>query len=464
MYRIQRGSLTISLVALVVAAPTVGWLTPGTEAASSQGARLCHGATATMVGTASRDRLVGTPGRDVIAALGGYDMVSGRGGNDLICGGEGADHLDGGPGDDELRGQGNGVTRGEPITYDGDWLTGGRGRDLLFGGGERGKDFADYRTAPAGVTADLGLSTVYGPGIGADRVDGDVEVVIGSTYGDRLHGSARRDELWGAAGDDRIFGLGGGDRLYGDLYVGASRYGNDRVRGGAGRDIIGGSRGRDRLWGGAANDDIMGGLGSDRVGSGRGDDYVLADVYCCVPRRGGDDVIITGPGDDGVDSYWGDDVVRTGPGNDRVDDFGGRDTMRLGAGRDELTATIKSGADIVGGPGRDDALVDAVRRGGLTWDLGSGRVTSPVKARLGGFEIVSATDYADRITGTGADEQFYVFGGNDRVWARGGDDYMATYSGSDFLNGGNGTDRGQAGPDVDTCSRVERTGGCERLR
>ncbi|MBA2445655.1 MAG: hypothetical protein H0V49_10030 [Nocardioidaceae bacterium] len=460
----RRGSLTILLVALVVTAPTVGWLTTGSEAASSQGQRLCRGVPAAMVGTVGRDRLVGTPGRDVIAALSGYDMVSGRGGNDLICGGEGADHLDGGPGDDELRGRGNGVTRGEPITHDGDWLTGGRGDDLLFGGGEQGKDFADCRTVPAAVTADLGLLRVSGPGIGADRVDGDVEVVIGSTYGDRLRGSARRDELWGAAGDDRIAGLSGRDRLYGDLHVGATRHGNDRLRGGAGRDIIDGSLGRDRLWGGAAGDNITGGLGSDRVGSGRGADYVLADVYCCVPREGGDDVIITGPGDDGVDSYWGDDVVRTGPGNDRVDDYGGRDTMRLGAGRDELTATFKSGADISGGPGRDDALVDAVRRGGLTWDLGSGQVTAPVKARLGGFEIVSATDYADRITGTSADEQFYVFAGNDRVRARGGDDYIATYNGSDFLNGGNGTDRGHAGTDADTCTKVERTGGCEHVR
>ena len=79
---------------------------------------VCAGKIATIVGTASGDRITATPGRDVIAGLGGRDVIAGLAGNDVVCGGKGKDVLRGGKGRDVL--------------------IGGAGKDRLIGG--PGKD------------------------------------------------------------------------------------------------------------------------------------------------------------------------------------------------------------------------------------------------------------------------------------------------------------------------------------
>ena len=79
--------------------------TPGVVALHAAAAPvLCHGQTATMVGTTRAERLVGTTGPDVIQARGGHDIITGLGGDDVICGGAGSDDLIGGDGNDELYG------------------------------------------------------------------------------------------------------------------------------------------------------------------------------------------------------------------------------------------------------------------------------------------------------------------------------------------------------------------------
>ena len=84
---------------------------------------MCQGRTATIVGTAGKDRISGTRKADVVVALGGNDVVKGRGGNDLVCAGDGNDTVTGGPGKDTLRGE-----QGK------DRLAGGAGKDKLVGG------------------------------------------------------------------------------------------------------------------------------------------------------------------------------------------------------------------------------------------------------------------------------------------------------------------------------------------
>ncbi len=87
----------------------------------------CGGKTATILGTARRDRIKGTKRRDVIAGLGGNDVIRGLRGNDIVCGGAGRDRLIGGQGNDALiGGLGKDVLLGGPGT---DKLLGGPGRD-----------------------------------------------------------------------------------------------------------------------------------------------------------------------------------------------------------------------------------------------------------------------------------------------------------------------------------------------
>jgi plastocyanin len=98
---------------------------------------VCHGDTATKVGTEGRDVIRGTKGRDVIVGLGGNDKLIGLGGKDTICGGAGKDKLMGGAGKDRLfGGPGKDKLLGGPGL---DRLVGGGGKDKLRGGPGRNR-------------------------------------------------------------------------------------------------------------------------------------------------------------------------------------------------------------------------------------------------------------------------------------------------------------------------------------
>src|SRR5919106_3773244 len=66
---------------------------------------VCLGKTATILGTAEKDRIKGTEGDDVINGLAGDDVIDGLGGVDLICGAGGGDTIRGGDGADSLAGR-----------------------------------------------------------------------------------------------------------------------------------------------------------------------------------------------------------------------------------------------------------------------------------------------------------------------------------------------------------------------
>jgi hypothetical protein len=158
----------------------------------------------TILGTAGKDRLQGTAGDDVICGLGGNDTLTGAAGNDLLYGGAGNDTLAGGLGNDDLR-------------------------------GEAGSDAASYKSAAAGVRADLARHVATGEG--TDQLSA-VERLTGSRY---------RDTLRGTRGVDVLTGKGGADRLLG-------RGGRDKLRGNRGNDYLDGGRGSDRLYGAAGHD------------------------------------------------------------------------------------------------------------------------------------------------------------------------------------------------------------------
>jgi uncharacterized repeat protein (TIGR01451 family) len=123
----------------------------------------------------------------------------------------------------------------------------------------------------------------------------DDDVLLGSSFGDRLYGRQGRDLLRGRAGNDCLFGGEGADVLDGDG-------GDDTVSGGDGRDRLFGGAGNDRLLGGAKGDELHGdtgedqlfpGTGRDRVWGGAGNDVISA-------RDGSRDVIDCGAGLDRV--------------------------------------------------------------------------------------------------------------------------------------------------------------------
>jgi Ca2+-binding RTX toxin-like protein len=179
----------------------------------------------------------------------GIEHVIGGSADDTITGNGVENHLTGGPGNDTLRG-GDGP----------DTLVGGLGSDRLSGG--PGEDNASYQGHPAGVGADLdGLDDDGMPGE-RDRIDADVEALVGSLYADTLTGNASPNTLigdplalvGGSGGDDLLYGGGGPDVL-----VGAN--GNDRLFGQGGDDALFGDAGTDHLDGGLHTDRCVPGSG-----------------------------------------------------------------------------------------------------------------------------------------------------------------------------------------------------------
>lgn len=99
--------LTRAVAAAVLVATSVA-----ASPSQAVGSPMCHGRTATIVGTAAGNEIDGTSGRDVIVGRGGNDDIEGHGGNDLICGNGGRDDLEGDRGSDHLYG-GRGVDDAE---------------------------------------------------------------------------------------------------------------------------------------------------------------------------------------------------------------------------------------------------------------------------------------------------------------------------------------------------------------
>ncbi|MEG2802876.1 M91 family zinc metallopeptidase [Stenotrophomonas sp.] len=100
------------------------------------------------------------------------------------------------------------------------------------------------------------------------------------------------------------------------------------VQGGAGDDVIITGSGNDRIDGGPGNDTILSGNGRDDVSGGPGNDRIDA--------GNGNDVVYGGDGDDQVRGGRGNDFLEGGRGNDTLDGGAGRDVLSGGQGNDTL--------------------------------------------------------------------------------------------------------------------------------
>jgi Ca2+-binding RTX toxin-like protein len=199
-------------------------------------------------------------------------------------------------------------------------------------------------------------------------------------------GGAGNDTIAGGAGNDLLEGNGGNDNL-------AGRDGNDNLFGGSGQDKLNGDNGDDRLDGGKGNDGLAGGLGGDVFIGGAGSDTVdygdhtqavfaeLLDngqhTQNVIPLDGLEDFygmgkfehdniptdvenIKGGSGDDRLIGNNSSNVIVGGEGNDTIQGGGLPDTLYGNAGDDHFESSGDPIADrVVGGPGRDDGLVDS---------------------------------------------------------------------------------------------------------
>jgi Ca2+-binding RTX toxin-like protein len=169
-----------------------------------------NGGAEAFVAKVGRCTMTGTPGHDVLTGTAGDDVICGLGGDDTLTGGKGDDVLYGASGNDTL--------------------APGPGRNTVYGG--KGVDTVTYRSLPGGGVR-VHLDTAPGTtGGGATDSLRSIRNVIGTSFGDRVHGDGAANTVLGLDGNDALYGRSGNDRLDG----GSNGSSGDSLFGGPGTD------------------------------------------------------------------------------------------------------------------------------------------------------------------------------------------------------------------------------------
>jgi len=191
------------------------------------------------------------------------------------------------------------------------------------------------------------------------------------------------------------------------------------------------------------NDVLVTGGGEDTLIGGEGDDVLVA--------GGGPDTLDGGPGNDQLYGLGGPDHMTGGEGNDAMAGFGGRDYMDGGAGDDILDG---GGApdEMHGGEGNDtlyggggpdqmygDAGEDTLYGGGGPDQMYGGE-GNDILVGEGGPDVMSGGPGDDILKGSGGPDQLLGGEGNDILIGGGADDILDGGPGSDILTGSSGGD------------------------
>jgi Ca2+-binding RTX toxin-like protein len=275
----------------------------------------------------------------------GNDRILGGNGNDLLLGGDGNDFIDGQQGNDiGLLGAGDDVFQWDPGDGN-DTIEGQDGFDtMLFNGSGANEVFeASANGESARFTRDLGnivmdlndVETIDLNALGGSdtitvndltgtdvlQVDIDLAGVAGSNTGDR---QADTVILNGASGSDFIDVLGQGTDI---TVIGFNPLVTiDSVEGGNDSLVINGQGGDDRL----SASSLAAGTVKLTMDGGAGDDVINGSR--------GNDTLLGGEGDDFIDGEQGDDIAFMGDGLDifKWDPGDGSDVVEGQAGRDVL--------------------------------------------------------------------------------------------------------------------------------
>lgn len=395
------------------------------------------------------ENIIGSAFDDQLFGASAANRLDGGAGNDFLIGGAGADILIGGLGTDTAVYQtsGAGVTivldnTGAALGVGGDAqgdqlstienligsnfddvlignasvnrLEGGGGNDLFRSGaggvanaagplefllGGDGIDTVDYSTSSSAVFARLSSSGTSGfisqNGDAAGDVLLQMENVIGSNFGDLLHGTELANRIEGGDGNDTLVGFAGADVLIGGngtdtadysqsaagVSVALSATGTTTGSSGdaAGDQLTGiesliGSNGNDTLLGSAAGNKLVSGSGNDQMRGGSGADILSA----------------TGTG---AKTLFGDGLVDGGT--------AGQDTFRILGGTGNVIVDYQAGEDLflnslnaTGG-----IALTAISIGGVaTW---AGRFTGSTHqtfVALGAQSTMSQTDATAMLT------------------------------------------------------------------
>lgn len=241
---------------------------------------LGRGCTRQVPGDPKRARCKGPGGAQIFdpEALLGDGNDTGTGTEVAFDGGSGDDRLTGsnlrgGPGSDVLEGEG--ALRGGPgndqITGSGsggvtvDESDANNGSDTIRGTTDP-RDSISYRGRRAGVKVDLAGDRDDGAPGENDLVGADVDYIDGGQGDDMLVGNEAANKITGHGGSDSLVGAGGDDFLWANEFGDAGRARTrDHLDGGAGDDVLDGSRGANRMLLGPGHDTATGQGGGDTI-------------------------------------------------------------------------------------------------------------------------------------------------------------------------------------------------------
>jgi Ca2+-binding RTX toxin-like protein len=441
---------------------------------------------ATINGTSGDDTLNGTSGADTINGFGGNDVISGGAGGDTIYGGDGMDTLYSASPSSAWTIPYYGYSYTPPVLDRGsevDTLNGGANEDRIFAGygdnvdGGEGVDslLISFQGATSGVTLDATLGTQM---IGGGTITGieNFSWIEGSNYDDTI---VLGTEYYSEYGYDAVaFGMGGNDTLIagynthaldggdGNDFVDGRNSGRlDAVYGGAGNDIVYGTRFSYAVASGGAGDDTIYVYGGNQAHGDAGNDTILVMESSTgsgahVTGGAGNDRITGNPradwleGNDGVDvlhGAGGDDLLEGGAdadvvsgdtGNDTLTGGAGNDTFRFGAADGQDTITDFASGDIVEVDGYGSAQsITQVGNDVVVVFSATDQITfqnTNVATVQGGLVFGAAV--GDTLTGGPEDDFLRGFGGNDTIISGDGNDTLAGDSGGDTLDGGAGVD------------------------
>lgn len=416
-------------------------------------------------GTFAATHLVTGTTITALTALSADITVNGGDGDDTLTGGDGNDTLSGGEGNDLFK---------TAATID--------GNDNYVGG--NGTDKIDYSLRTVDLTITMSGVTGSGQGVESDKIELDVENVIGGAGNDTISGNVSSNDIKGGAGNDILWGgLAGVCSTTVDVDTLDGEAGNDTFKmtalsdcmdsltGGTGTDtadyqlrtnaltitldngaLDGESGEKDNVKsdievvvGGTANDSITGSSANDELHGGQGIDTING--------GGGDDLLVGGSSADILNGEAGNDTFDEGLDDAAIGGAtelkgGGGDVINGGTGVDTVTYTER----IV--PLTVTLCMDPNKLTGAT-TLVTANCTDSDGASAEGDKIVNVTHIIgggddDAVTGSTGDDMLEGGIGNDTLKGGLGADSLFGDAGVDNLEGNEGDDYldGGAGNDV----------------
>src|SRR5262245_23519700 len=454
----------------------------------------------TIDGGAGNDKITGGDGNDTLIGGDGNDLIIGGRGNDTAQLGAGDDTFVWNPGDasDVVEGQDgtdtlvfNGANINEKIDISANGSRVRLTRDIGtvtmdLNGVEHiqlnalgGADSVTVNDLSGTGVTQVAIDLASPPGSGAGDLAADSVTVNGTKGDDHVEVQGQNGSLT-VAGLPELVTISASEAT--DALVVAGGAGNDTLSavtlpalntmltldGGAGNDVLLGSRGDDRLHGGDGNDFVDGNQGNDTAQLGAGDDTFVwnpGDGSDVVEGQAGTDTLVFNGAniDENIDiSANGERVRLTRDIGTVTMDVNDTETIDVNAkgGADTITVNDLTGTDVsqvnidlaaTPGSGQGDGASDTVKVNGTAGDdhiniasSGASVIVNglPAQVTIDGAEDANDTLVVNGGAGNDTIDASALNGGQVKLTINGGDgnDAITGSGGNDLVNGGRGND------------------------